>query len=96
MWSSSGTCVQDIKPGDVQESLIGLILHLSLEGTVFHPTPYGLEMALSTRVTMLINHIGSDGLGPVFSCLDDIGGDMIVFVVSTCKALYFDCHFMHM
>ena len=38
----------------------------------------------------------SDGLDPIFSRLDDlmvVGGDMVIFLISVCKVLYFDSHF---
>ena len=36
------------------------------------------------------------GLDPVFRHIDDIlvvGVDMVVYVLSLCKVVYFDCHF---
>lgn len=90
----SVTCVRD-ETHDIQDSLLGLFPQLSLEATVFHPTwvrRNGIQY--QSNNTYLVT--GSDGLDPVFSRLDDlmlIGGDMVVFVVSTCKVLYFDSHY---
>ena len=89
----SVVCVQD-EPRDIQESLFGLIPHLSPEATVFHPTwvrRNGVQYQSNNAYVIT----GSDGLDPVFSRVDDlmiIGGDMIIFIVSTCQVLYFDSH----
>lgn len=88
------TCVRD-ETRDIQDSLYGLIPDLSLEATVFRPTwvrRNGIQFQSNNAYLIT----GTDGLDPIFSRLDDlmvIGGDIIIFIVSTCKVLYFDSHY---
>ena len=90
----SVACIRD-ESGNIQESLPEVISSLRLEATVFHST-WVRRNGIQYQSNNAYLNTGSNGLDPVFSRVDElmmIGGDMIIFVVSIFKVLYFDSHY---
>ena len=80
---------------DVQEGLRSIVPELGQEVTVFRPT-WARKHSITYQNNNAYVMVRSDGLDPIFGHIDDIfviGGDMVFFVLSLCKTLYFDDHY---
>ena len=93
--TGTGLTTVATEPKDIAENLIQLMPYISLDASVFHP-----KWVRNNGILYQNNNayliIESDGLDPVFGHLDEIivvGGNMIIFVLSMCKVLYYDNHY---
>ena len=80
---------------DFQESLASLFLQISLEVTLFR-TKWVHQKGVLYKCNNAYLITKLDELDPLFGHLDEtviVGGNLIVFVVSMCKVMYFDSHY---
>ena len=75
---------------DVQRNLFS-----SIDCKVFRPT-WICDNGILYKCNNTYVIVGSDGLDPIFGQLDEllvVGGNMVIFIASICKVLYFNSRY---